>query len=318
MKKIFLIAALFCLFSSKTSFAACVSPNTFTVTQTAALGWSTWAVPSGSVTGVISSAGVTSGTGTQIYGVKTAGNYLVKKNSNNSTCATVNFSITASNCNAPGCTLSAFRGSWNGAAETAFPISSATMPPNGGLALKIGATATYDNTVTIGSKVPTYTIGMHYDALADQTFPESASIGFDTPLSIDTIVGINFGVVKAATAGTYTISTLGVVTPTLGGVVLGGHPVAGSMLIHGATNDTITISTGSYVAGGVGNGVTLSAATCSYNGGAETACDAGITLQTAPTSIGKSLKLGVKAVVNASQTAGTIATPSFTVTVSYT
>ena len=68
--------------------------------------------------------------------------------------------------------------------------------------------------------------------------------------------------------------------------------------------------------GGVGGGVSLSAATCAYNGGAAVPCS--LSTQAAPTSAGKTLLLGVTVTVNASQTAGTTATPTFTITVVYT
>jgi len=312
---VLLAVPVFCLLVHSAAFAACVS--TYNVTQSAALNWSAWQVPGGSVTGIISSAGVTSGTGTQLYGVKAAGNYGIKKSGNNNTCATVTFSILTPNCNAPGCTLSAFRGSWNGGAETSFPITSATLPGGASKTLLIGGTATFDNTVTTGAKAPTFTLGIHYDAQPDATFNQTGAITFDTGLTIDTVVNINFGVVKAATAGDFTINTAGTITPAGGGVWLGGVKNAGSLKIHGSAIQTISISAGSYVAGGIGNGVMPSAATCSYNGGAEVACT-GMTLQAAPTAAGKTLLLGVKATVDANQTAATAATPSFTVTVTYT
>lgn len=314
---VFLATAIFCLFINFPAFAACVS--TYTVTQNTALNWSAWAIPGGSVTGIISSAGATSGTGTQIYGTKAAGSYNIAKLGANNTCApaTVTFSITASNCNAPGCTLSAFRGSWNGGAEAAFPITSATLPSNAGRTLLIGATATHDNTVTAGAKAPTFTIGIHYAAQADATFAQTGAITFDTPLTIDTVTNIKFGFVKASTAGNFTINTAGTITPAGGGVWLGGVKNAGSLKIHGSATQTISITTGTYVSSGIGSGVVPSAATCAYNGGAAVACT-GLTLQAAPTAAGKTLLLGVKVTVDANQTAATAATPSFTVTVTYT
>lgn len=310
------VVVAFCTLRSPPVWAAHCPTPTFTVTQAASLNWSAWQIPAASVTGIISSAGVTSGTGTQIYGTKAAGNYTVARSSSQTHCTSVTFSITASNCNASGCTLSAFRGSWAGGAEAAFPITSTTLPSNAGQALRIGATATYNNTVTAGVKAPTYTIGIRYNALADATYAQSAALTFDAPLSIDTVTPIRFGFVQASTAGNFTIDKNGTITAGGGGVWLGGTKNAGSMRIVGSATQTITISTGSYVASGIGGGVTLSAATCAYNNGVEAACS--LTTQAAPTSAGKTLVLGVRATVNASQTGNSAATPSFTVTVTYT
>lgn len=141
----------------------------------------------------------------------------------------------------------------------------------------------------------------------------TANVTFDAALTLTKVSDINFGIVKASTAGTYVISTAGVVTPSGGGVVVGGTPAAGNITIAGSTTQTVAISTGSYVANA---GVTPSAATCAYNGGASTACDTPLTAQTAP-GAGKTLKLGVTAVSNGTSAAGTTAAPTFTVTVIY-
>jgi len=148
------------------------------------------------------------------------------------------------------------------------------------------------------------------------TFSETGAIGFDLPLSIDTVSNINFGHVQANTTGTYTINTSGNVTATGPGQWINGPTSAGNLLIHGSSTQTISISAGSYVAGGVGNGVKLSNATCAYNGGAAVPCT--LSTQAAPTSAGKTLLLGVTVKVsNKKQADGTMATPSFTITVTY-
>ena len=141
----------------------------------------------------------------------------------------------------------------------------------------------------------------------------TANMTFDTALSLVKNADISFGTVKASQAGTYTIDTSGVVTPTNGGVVIGGTPAFGQITITGSTTQTVAISTGTYVSD---NGVTPSAATCSYNGAAAAACDTALTGRTAP-GAGKILKLGVTAISDGTTAAGTTAVPTFTVTVVY-
>ena len=141
----------------------------------------------------------------------------------------------------------------------------------------------------------------------------TANMTFDSALSLTKNADINFGSVKGSQTGTYTIDTAGVVTPTAGGVVIGGTPAFGQITITGSSSQTVAISTGTYT---VDHGVTLSAATCSYNGAAAVACDTPLTGLSAP-GVGKTLKLGVTAVSDGTATAGTTATPTFVVTVVY-
>ncbi len=145
----------------------------------------------------------------------------------------------------------------------------------------------------------------------------TASVAFDSALTLSGLVNINFGTVQAGIVGaSYTINaTTGSVTPSNGGVIIStAGETAGQLTVAGSTTQLVAVSTGSYVNNG---GVTLSGATCSYNGGTATACDgAGLTGQVAA-GAGKTLKLGVTATSDGTATAGTTATPSFTVTVVY-
>ena len=139
----------------------------------------------------------------------------------------------------------------------------------------------------------------------------TANISFDTPLSLTKNADINFGTVKAGTASTYTITTAAAVSATGGGLSLFGTKTAGNISIAGSTTQTVNISVGGYTANG---GVTPANATCAYNGGAAGSCT--INGAAAP-GAGKTLLLGVDAVVDGTQVAGATATPSFTVTVVY-
>ena len=144
----------------------------------------------------------------------------------------------------------------------------------------------------------------------------AASMTFDTALGITKVSDISFGLVKAsATSGikSYTINTSGVVTSPNGGEVIGGNPTSGSLTITGSNTQTVEISTGGYVPN---NGVTLTAATCAYDGSAARSCDSGLKSQAAPGE-GKVLRLGVTAMSDGTAAIGSTASPTFVVTVVY-
>ena len=138
-----------------------------------------------------------------------------------------------------------------------------------------------------------------------------ATVTFDTPVSMTKNSDINFGKVKAGVADTYTITTAGAVTAAGLGQWLGGTKAAGNITVAGSTTQTVNISVGGYTANG---GVSLQNATCAYNGGAAGSCTLNGAL--APAA-GKSLLLGVDAVVDGTQAAGTSAAPSLTVSIVY-
>jgi hypothetical protein len=156
-------------------------------------------------------------------------------------------------------------------------------------------------------------IGLAPVAAISATQSVTATMAFDVALSLNKVSDVSFGVVKASTAGTYTINTSGNVTASSGGVFLGGTSAAGNLTISGSSTQTVAISTGSYLAD---HGVSLSSAICSYNSGTATTCDSGLTGQVAP-GAGKTLKIGVTAVSDGTAGTGVTATPSFTVSVIY-
>ncbi|MGE3623109.1 MAG: DUF4402 domain-containing protein [Bdellovibrionales bacterium] len=144
------------------------------------------------------------------------------------------------------------------------------------------------------------------------TTPVTATLTFDTPLSVTKDSDINFGSLQAGMANAYTISPAGALTATTPAGILFGTPVAGQLTIAGSTTQTISIQVQNYQANG---GVTLSDAMCNYNGGGATACDTAMPSQLAPGS-GKILLLGVTATTTSATPAG-VATPSFDVVVTY-
>jgi hypothetical protein len=319
-KKLAVFAAMICAIialPARQAFPAASCTTTPTAAQVSQLKWGTLQIPAASTTYTVSgTTGATSGTGTLIYGTPARGQYTIGKNGNENKCSTLTINVTSANCVAPGCTLSNWTGNYNGANLVGGPPWSGLTMPGTGKTLYLGATATYTGSATAGSFTPTFTIAAHYDALSDTTQPQTGAIGFDLPVSIDTVNNVNMGTVKALTAGTYIIDTTGNVAASGGGVWLFGTHSAGSLLIHGSATQTISISAGSYTSGGAGGGVTLSAATCSYNGGSPVACT--LSTQAAPGSAGKTLLMGITATVNSSQTQGSTATPTFTITVTYT
>jgi hypothetical protein len=141
----------------------------------------------------------------------------------------------------------------------------------------------------------------------------AVNVSFDVPLTLSNDNEISFGTLKAGTGGSYVIDTNGAVTPSNGGVVIGGTQASGKITISGSATQSVAISTGSYAANG---GVIPSAATCNYGGLPIADCDAGGT-GPAPGGAGKVLKLGVTVHADGTQTPGSTATPSFVVTVVY-
>lgn len=319
---LYLAATLSGVFVSPAAFACSAVAG---VTQTAQLKWPTLTIPATSDTYTIvgTGAGMTvSGTGTIVYGTAAVrGGYTIKRASGSNTsgaggsCPNITINITGVTPGNANLTLTNFTGRYNNANLTGNPPwTGLALPTPGGLALILGATATYTSAIPAGGLTPTFNIVVTYINGGTTTAAQTAAASFDSPLSTDTVQNINFGIVKAATAGVYVINTTNNITPSGGGEWLGGASVSGSMRILGSASQPITISTGSYV---VNNGVTPSAATCAYNGGAAAACDGGIA-GVAPSQAGKTLLLGVTATVAAGgRPAGTAAAPTFSVTVVY-
>ncbi|MBI3441668.1 MAG: hypothetical protein HY052_07705, partial [Proteobacteria bacterium] len=216
-----LLGCAFCLFAGSSAYAACsATPATAQVTQ---LKWPGLQIPGGSTTYTVSgTGGADSGTGTSLYGASARGQYTISKASGSEACTGITINITSVNCQATGCTLGSWTGNYNGTNLVGNPPWSGLALPAAGKTLYLGATATYDNTVTAGTKTPTFTIAVHYNSNADTNTAETGSIGFDTALSIDTVTNINFGTVQAVTAGDYTINTSGAVTAANGGVWIYG------------------------------------------------------------------------------------------------
>lgn len=320
----FLTTAGLCIFLTAPVFAACQANDTATATEVRKLAIEVLQVPpSGSQTCVVagtSGANSCSGasTGTKIYGTIASGRYqLVRDNTEGTTACTITIDVQNISSGNANVTLGSITGTYAGTALSGSPPWSGLARPGAGRTLYLGATATYNSSVPVGTLAPSFDIVVTYSAPAvPKSSPQTASMAFDSPITIDNVVDIDFGVVDALNTARYTMDTAGNITIALGGVLLGGNPHPGSMVIHGSSTQTINISTGSYVAGGIGGGVVLSAATCSYNGGTPAACN--LTGQVPPTAAGKTLLLGVRATIDINQTAGTTAAPSFTVTVTYT
>lgn len=316
----FLLACLLPVSMNTPAFSACQADDTATATEVTKLNWAALQVPGGSTTYTIAAnGGADSGTGTKLYDTTARGQYnIVRDNTEGASGCTITIDIVNVAPGDPNLMITGWTGRYNGSNLSGNPPWTGRPRPVGGKTLYLGATATYNGSIPVGTLTPSFDIRVTYaaNATGSKDSAQTASIKFDNAITIDTVMDINFGMVKALTAGNFTINTAGVVTPGGGGEWLYGTTSAGSMVIRGSSTQTIAISTGSYISGGIGGGVTLSNATCSYNGGAEVACS--LSGQAAPTSAGKTLLLGVTATVNASQTAGSSATPSFTVTVVYT
>jgi hypothetical protein len=249
-------------------------------------------------------------TGTPLYGSADNGAWTIKCTgcSGNSTISITNVSP---NC-AGVSSISSWSAYYNGSALSGGGPWTASIDTTA-KSFWLGATATYSSSVsTPSSCTGTFDISLTNGA-TNQQFSEQVLIGFDLGLSMTKTSDINFGTVTAANATTYQISTAGAVSVVSGtGQTIYGSTSAANITISGSTSDTITISTGSYNAN---NGVTPSNATCSYNGGAASYCDAGISV--AAPGAGTTLLLGVNAAADGTQAAGTAAAPTFVVSVTY-
>jgi hypothetical protein len=299
-----LLALLFCCVNSRICFAA----DTYTVTQNQQLNFGTLQKPSsGSQTWTVSTSGSTSGTGTLLYGIPANGDYTIKCTG---TCTT---SISLSLASPAFCSgVSNVGGTsainYNNGEYSGPTPKSGLSNPGTGKDLKLGFGISYGS-VGAGACAVSFDIVVNFST----NFGQTAALAFDLGLSMTKNADINFGTVTANNASTYRISTTGAVSVVSGtGTTLYGIPTAGSLTISGSTTTGITISTGAYTAN---NGVTPSNATCAYNGGASSSCDAGIS-GTAP-GAGKTLLLGVTVAADGTQAAGTTAAPTFLVTVAY-
>lgn len=161
---------------------------------------------------------------------------------------------------------------------------------------------------TVTALTITSMMGMAF--AATQNF--QSHILFSGPLTLTKIRNLDFGIVKALQSGTYILSTSGTVTPSNGGITLGGNPHAGELFLTGSIVRSLHISTSNFVSH---NGVTPYNPTCSYNGSPEVLCNT--LVNASPPAAGKTLRLGLTLLVNGTQAPDTTAKPSFNVNVIY-
>lgn len=148
---------------------------------------------------------------------------------------------------------------------------------------------------------------------ATQSF--NAPARFITPLSFANVVNPDMGDwFTGAASRNIGIDSAGAAAGTDVADYVSGAS-AGSVDILGSPARTISIVANNF--SNNGGSVDIVGVPCSWNGGAETACDgAGITgASTLPT--GRTLTMGVDANTNAISTEGEVATPSYDIVVSY-
>lgn len=300
--------------------SAALCSNAVTVVQTSDLSMGTLQTPASSAAFTVAgnASGGTSGTGTLLYGTTSSASFQITDRASlqiGSCDATLTISVADLSCGL-GCILGSWTGTYNGVALKGPPPWSGLPRAGTGKTLYLGATATYNAFALPGTRSPLITVSAAYDTLLPTIIAAASNLAFDVPLSIDTISDINVGHVAANTLGTYTINTSGTVTTSGGGQWINGTTTSGQLLIHGSSTQTISIYAGSYVAGGTGGGVQISNATCAYNGGAAASC--ALAGQAPPTPAGKILLIGATInITNQSQPEGSTATPSLTITVTY-
>lgn len=316
LRACFLAAALVCLFPISPVFAACQANDTATVTQVTQLNWSALQKPGGATTYIISgTGGADGGTGMHLYQTSARGQYNVVKDNNEGTPCTITIDIKNVVPGNANLAIGTWTGNYNGANLGAGPPWAGLALPGAGKTLFLGATATYQAAIPIGTLTPTFNIQITYAAGAPKLSGQTANIKFDTALSTTTNVGtIDYGAVKAGIAGaTYAVSTTGVLTVGGGGMALYGTPAAASFNLIGSTTQTVVVGV-SYSA--ANNGTTASLARCAYNGLAETACST-IGTVAAP-GAGKIMLVGATVTSDGTAAAGVTATPTLTLSFTYT
>jgi hypothetical protein len=144
------------------------------------------------------------------------------------------------------------------------------------------------------------------------TAPVTATLNFDTPLSLTVNSNMNFGTLQARLANAYTITPEGVLSATTPAGILYGTTSQAKLTVAGSTTDLINIQvTGE----GTANGITLSGAKCSYGTVVDQACDTTALASQAAPGAGTTLLVGLTATTDNTVT-GT-QTPSFNVVVTY-
>jgi hypothetical protein len=167
-----------------------------------------------------------------------------------------------------------------------------------------------------------YTLGiasigsMLFSAPASATTESTtASATFISPIAITVNTALNFGTVLTSIGQNETliVDTTAAVTGT-GSASYLDSAAAGDASITGSDTQGVDIILNNSAANG---GVSLSLFTCSYDGGAESACDSTLSVA-APTSLGKTLLFGGTATFTAaSYSDGDTASPSFDIVVTY-
>jgi hypothetical protein len=111
---------------------------------------------SGSQTYIISATGAVSGTGTKLYGV--TGNAQVQLKRTGTPARTISIDIQNVNTGDANLTLTNFTGRYKTTNIASFPVGAMADPGTTSATLKIGATATYNSSVPIGSLTPSFDI----------------------------------------------------------------------------------------------------------------------------------------------------------------
>jgi hypothetical protein len=152
-------------------------------------------------------------------------------------------------------------------------------------------------------------IGSALAANQSDTKTVTATIKFDTPLTLTKVADIDFGTVST-TDDAWTISTAGVVSHTGAGVQLYGTTARGNYTVSGSTTQAINITTANLVAGAH---TTLSALKGDYGGAGSAAFPINGALHP-----GASTTIFLGATVTTSgAVSGTTETPTFDLTVIY-
>lgn len=155
-------------------------------------------------------------------------------------------------------------------------------------------------------------LGLSIATVARAANPETvtAQVTFADPVTITTVASLQFGVIdQVLNTETIIIGTDDSVSGTGTGLILGGTQAAAELTVGATASQTLTILVDNIVNG---TGYTLGTFVCSYNGGADTACNSltPTSVASAPLEIGATLTGDNNAVPGA-------ANGSFRVTIAY-
>lgn len=128
-----------------------------TLSETNQLAFGALEIPAaGSVTATLSATGTYSGTAVRLYGTTSRGRYSITRGTLGT--GTITLDIQNISTGNPNVTLSNFTGRWGATNIATFPRSGLARPAIAGTVLQLGATLTFNNSVSVTALTPSFDI----------------------------------------------------------------------------------------------------------------------------------------------------------------